>query len=932
MAEIYPDQIKKYQNILKTSKTALTPNVKPTQADINAQSALLKAKGQQASTESEALKTAWYNDAQPRETKDSYLSNLFNVLAAPVYASAGAVEALLGKGTEKGLANIPANIKEKGTYGDILRSYGMNNLAAMPLGFALDVAMDPLNWLTLGTYATVPKIATGFAKGGVKGAAVGAKSAALERAENLIKMVPGLSKRAFPAEGEAALGLSGKIARKITEKSVDAAREFDILAGRNFDAQMLAQYTKEQMFPLLERKLTNSRAGQALVRGGAYRPVDNLRSLRSDELQGLKRVNAIADDLDKSSDLLLSSANKSGLDSKVIEADMARQIDITETVRENMQKMKNLLGENSKYWNAIKGADDGTKRIISDMFKYYETESKSVDKMVAKWLSSNRGRKTLDTYATYIGLFKNAKIGGNLLSAGTNAVIGNLVMTGMAGIDVINTGFLNNMAKAIKVIKGGDRKVFNVLMNDPAWVEVMNRNPKLFQSIFGINPNLMTRGVEYIAEVAKEIEKQGGNINGLDDVIKAFDKTIGEKVGKIAEKMGTAEREAMRRGRSTVARTLDEGNETAFITSEIYQGPYVNFVKKIEAMANSNKPFAKAFHWYLTKPMEAYNRVDQTYRLGLALHLSQTGITERELMLLSKRLKIPTESYTRIPGKNLYRLDPDTAMDASAEIYMNYMAMPSFVKAMRNLPIVGSPFISFMYGMSAIAAKTALYNPAYFNKIQFLIREMGGNQSPLEKEALNSPYYAWFNKQGMAKLPFFTDNPLYLNIENMVPYYTMNIFQPSDRTYDSRFGGTIAAILDKVPFLKTPEGQVMFDYLIQPLILQDEDPEGTFGQKLWPADSNLAEKAGATLRALAETVTPPMMGYGAFATLMMPESVRNATTPLVPNYRYRSLANALQGKSSIGAMTREDPAKKTLRTSLSMAGWPFYQLDLKNVK
>lgn len=86
----------------------------------------------------------------------------------------------------------------------------------------------------------------------------------------------------------------------------------------------------------------------------------------------------------------------------------------------------------------------------------------------------------------------------------------------------------------------------------------------------------------------------------------------------------------------------------------------------------------------------------------------------------------------------------------------------------------------------------------------------------------------------MVKLPFFKENPLYLNVANMIPYYNMNMFAPSERKYKDSLGDKLTAVLDKTPILKDPVGQTIFDYFIQPLIIRDSLPQGSFGQQLYP--------------------------------------------------------------------------------------------------
>jgi len=56
---------------------------------------------------------------------------------------------------------------------------------------------------------------------------------------------------------------------------------------------------------------------------------------------------------------------------------------------------------------------------------------------------------------------------------------------------------------------------------------------------------------------------------------------------------------------------------------------------------------------------------------------------------------------------------------------------------------------------------------------------------------------------------------------------------------------------------------------------------------------------------------------------MSPEAI-----DYLPSYGMRSLANATQGRTSIGKMTKENVIQKTLRTLFSRTGFPMYPLDI----
>ncbi|MCK4445989.1 MAG: hypothetical protein KAW56_02800 [Candidatus Marinimicrobia bacterium] len=47
----------------------------------------------------------------------------------------------------------------------------------------------------------------------------------------------------------------------------------------------------------------------------------------------------------------------------------------------------------------------------------------------------------------------------------------------------------------------------------------------------------------------------------------------------------------------------------------------------------------------------------------------------------------------------------------------------------------------------------------------------------------------------------------------------------------------------------------------------------------------------------------------------------------MPLYGARNLANATRGRSTIGAMTKENAMQKTLRSLLGRTGLPAYTLD-----
>lgn len=963
MATLGQTTVQKYQNLLKKSPTAYSPGVKPTKSDISAQISLLKAqKGEQAA-ETETLKKQWYSGETPTgEAKTGYLRGFLRTMAAPGSAIVGAVETALGKGTKEGLVqNIAANVKEGGTAGDLLRNMGVPNTVSMPLGLALDIALDPINWATAGSAAFIPRLAMG-ASAGVKtgvgisrGLQIAAKSGALTKAEKFGRILPGLVKATFEEGVETGLP---KFYRKVSEKAVESRLAFEELTGNTVEKMLEKSATVPGVFERLQNKLSQSPAGQKLIDYFGYDSRDWFRkSIASDEalrqeaqkLSGTNSLISRGEEGKDATDIFLDAAqNKRRMPiANSVERDLNEGLLVAENPSvgrsadslENTYRLKGEAIENKSFKKDLKNdalalegrlsPEELVEHEKSKLREVYISGVKTYDNLIEKTIASPRGRSILKGYSLYLGLFKNSKIGGNLLSAGTNGVVGNLAMTAMSGVDILNLSLFNNMKRAIKIIRGKNYGALNDLVGENGWREVLEKYPETFKSIFSLEPQFVLRGKQYIEEATVDIvqklakgdrAKMSKLFEEANKATRMFDETVDlEKTAiKLKETIaGKRAKEAV----STVEAAMGE-TPTTFLSQEVLTGPYIEFVQKIEKAAKeTGNPFYKALHWYLTAPMEGYNKVDQTYRLGLALHLTRSGVSESELKLLARRLPITAGDAIQIPGRNVYKIKPLKAMEIAQDIYMNYLAMPAFVKMMRTMPILGAPFFSFVYGMSALTAKTMAYNPSLFNKVQFLLHEISGDKSPLEKEALAGKYYKWLDKEGMLKLPFFKENPVYLNVENMLPYYTLNIFQPSERTYGDKFGDTVAALIDKAPFFKTPEGQVMLDYAILPMMLGQA--QGMFGQPLWTNDASILEKVGRAAQAGAETVVPPLAGLAGPA---IPEAV----LPYIPSYRARQLGYAWRGKSSLGIPVQEPAVERTARVMGAMAGWPTYKIKLSN--
>ena len=948
------DLEKQVEKSLKQSKTAYSSGANPSASDIETQLKLLRTKRERESLEQTDLRDRIYGpqgtEIPDRERDEGAISRGLHALSAPMYGIAGGVEALLGKGTKTGVANIPANIKERGDFGSLLRQFGAPGSVAMPIGLALDIALDPVNWATVGTAALIPRIAKGTVKAGLTGAKVAAKSGVLSKAETIGRFIPGVRK----AAAEEVPGKIGTAYKSISAAAKKGRTDFREIAGKG---TLMEELDKRAL-----RKLPSERIKESLTpEGKMARFYDAFSDKKPEWFANQKKADKrlwsstkemqkelgidishgsgtelVITNIDDANTALLRTtdkANKTGstlfdegaevalYDGKRTRvAERAGQIDGDVLAGRLTAEVEFEKESQTLLRSVVNEADDAIKNLG-------DTEIVAYDKLMAKVKNSPVANKMLNAYEVFIGMFKLAKVTGNP-SAYMNATLGNPTMFGMAGGNIFDPGYIKNVYRAWSFLRGkggkSGNKLIEGLMNDIGlkgenrWITFMDKYPGLFKNTFGFDPSIFIATEKsqqkILSEAIKEITKDGKKLYESDiiEAKQAMDRSLNQIKNKMFKE---------RTSTDLILKAKDGEILPGLIGVDIYQGAFKKFINGLQ---ESESPLQKKIVAVLTKPMDSYQRIDQSYKLGTALHLSQNGISEQELTLLSKVIRIPAKDVQEISG-GLYRLSPERAVEASHEIYMNYAAMPGAVKVLRSAPLFGAPFASFMYGMGTKAGKTLMYNPAFYNKVNSIMGEVQGDKSPIEKTALQEPYYQWFNKPGMMKLPFFKDNPVYMNVANMLPYYTMNMFQPSERKFTSKASGIAASWFDKLPIFKTPEAQLMFDYFIQPVILRESQPRGMFDQPLWYRDATGLEKARTIIRDSVGTVVPPVIG---FAGLVTPESIAD----YLPSFRWQQIARAKAGKTAQGVKTNEPAVQKTLRSVLSTFGVPLHELKLRNTE
>lgn len=579
------------------------------------------------------------------------------------------------------------------------------------------------------------------------------------------------------------------------------------------------------------------------------------------------------------------------------------------------------------------------------------------------------GKAILDTYGSLISLFKASKVSVLSPASVMNAISGNPIMAHLAGINILDPDYITGVAKANSFLSGKLNKEFvkdfflsgktggQTLAESYPWIEFMRKYPRTFTATYGFSPEFFKYKYSLVDQLDKAFKlgilktgDEASAVKAINEVAEMFSKKdVPSVAGDVIKGTINKTKEA-RIGFPSAVKTEKQMSEdwlakgirpiegwetpqqtleyyTSFAANELGNAQFEKISSYVRNKANSGDRAYKFVNLLLNDSRNGYERIDQSFKLGLAYKLSSKGITENELMTLRKFVNIaPEDVLAKIKSGAEYKylLSPERATEAVNFVYMNYNAMPAFVKFVRSMPLAGSPFFSFMYAMADKTGKSILMNPASFNKISLLMKEMNGAASPLEKESLDSEYNKYMKSEGMVRLPFpfFDNNPLYINTINWLPYYMNNIFSGSDKTYEGQFPNELSKLIDSSPLMQDPVGQMLFNYFIQPMILDGEIPQGRFGQQIYPTDATTAEKVAYFSRDLAEMFVP---SAAAATSMVIPDEAIN----WLPNYHWRRLSNAIKGRTVIGADAKDPAAERTIKAISSVLGLPLYSPNLE---
>lgn len=1006
-----------YEDKLGSSPTAFGGESDPTSSDLSNQESLQRIRNSIQTLNDQRLKTKWYgtdttvNAGLEKPQEQGLIGKTLDFVSRPLYGVVGATKHFVGQGSDSLYMDIADNMeKNKNTFGDVLRTAGAPGIVSAPLGLALDIGMDPVNWLTVGTSALLPRVTVGayrgFSEGSgiLRGMGTAAKSGVLEKANTIGKFTPFLRKtETFSKFGKKVLGatseweaLSGRTAADIVQntgllasfnKTVGTAvnKMIDSVPGaRNFFEEVLAYRADRWVDQIRKKDIMVGALGNNIDYSGmakeaaAGRNFDDLLNKKikfepfvekaniefiekthsKENFPGTLGRDILDPELDK---LSLSPSNKDvekamatlssvkGIDMEKIKGAMPKVVnDVDDAITlgkkpnlggsvGNEEIMKNLYGESGMSLNDMGITTEDIKNIVKSGVlgdtgvRWYDNTMRSVKNFQISGFKNKEktlkiGSAVLDGLDKIMGIFHAAVVEANPTSHANN-IVSNYFMR------FITTGFNDDSFKNLSLAR-------KVIMNKPgAAAELDKMIPNSMRELFktelrgaamGTFGSIDFLDTKYTSEIVRAAAQSQGFIKETVSAseIEGYVKKTLDEAKVLADKIES--------GTTNVRKLQSSGKEfssldlgTSQTANEFYGSP-VN-AKMMQAISDkaSKTPLNVAdpasWIWHtldftFNKMAAMYTKEDQMFKLSSFIDSAITGLTKNQIQKISPLLTISPEEIElgkiAVGGEFRYRLSPTNALKLANITHLNYNAMPAAVKILRNIPLLNSPFVSFTYAMAVKTGQTLAYNPAAFNKVTFAMKELSGDKSPLEKKALDTKFYSYLNQPGMFKLPFFDKYPTYLNLTNMIPYYSLNIFNPSMSKYGDTLPEQLVEGIQKSPFLKNPIASTMFDYLVVPQILGDSiQPQGQFGQPLYPYDATGVEKAMYGTRSLAESFFPGVLAY---AGLLTPQ----AMAEYLPSYKWRKLTRAVAGKNQLGVSTKENPVSSTIRALLQTSGVP----------
>lgn len=1026
-----------YQDSLNQSPTALGGQGVPTSSDISNQESLQRIQASIQKLNNQKIDAQWYPPNQATEEgqanpKVNPIGATLDFMARPLYGVVGAVKHFTGEGTDSLYKDVADNMTtNKDTFGNVLQKKGVPWAVSAPLGFALDVGMDPVNWLTMGEGALIPRIAEGaFAgfrsgEGIAEGISAAARSGVMEKAVGVGKYVPWLKDtEAFANLGSKTLqavdefqGITGKTAEALVVKGanyrqgwkniIDKAAEL-MPGGQTFlenvkydpaswikNARLkdILQNSLDARFDTgaaVAESLKGGDIGQTMKKAGTEfaSTIENAPGYGKEAVEGTFGINMdpnLTALTDKDIDQKMATLRSLGVEQpmRAVAPKIVSNIDDVASILKDPQ----IYISGDPYENARRIAsetlnDPGiTLKQISDVaksgvlgqsgWKWYDDMMTGIRDFGSKMDAAGNkipgaGKLVMDKYDQLMGVFRGAKVSASPV-AWANAILGEGAMTHL-GIEDLTPGFLARAKQVVGLYanKTDSAAFFDMLfMNAGGEGDVVRQYLKDFpteaRGLYGDTGFLGSKAnADILLQTARDAGLAGVNIKAEDlapELKKAIEelekvKLTGPEAGKPFMQAGTEPVRDLLRAKKGVVNPLDVGTE--MLNNDMFNSSATrSMLDHIAAQAKANPGNAawRLLDFTFNNLSSGYTKAHQVFKMTTFVRAVEDGYDINQLRLASRLVDINPEDITRIAvdanGAKVaqvageaqkgiqyrYTLSPQAANNLSNALYINYSAMPAAIKVLRSMPLLGSPFVSFSYAMAMKTGQTLAYNPAAFNKIAFAMNEFGGTKTPLEKKAINdssidpntgqprNQYYGYLQDPGMYRLPdflgnFFSKYPVYLNMSKMLPYLSLDMFDPSGADYGSSWRGQIAGAIQNSPFLKDPTGAAILQNLVVPTILGSTmQPQGQFGQPLYPIDANPLTKALYASRDYAESYVP---GYVSYAGLLTPSAVSD----YIPSYRWRKISNAMAGKNILGKSLSEPSTSQTVRAVLQATGIP----------
>ena len=367
------------------------------------------------------------------------------------------------------------------------------------------------------------------------------------------------------------------------------------------------------------------------------------------------------------------------------------------------------------------------------------------------------GQETMNWYEKGMAIFRVAKVAASP-TAWTNAVVGNLLMNHMSG--GLDREFLKtlNLVRQAYMGKPGSSLALQKMMKEAGGdsdliIKFLQENITATRGTFGSTNMIFSKALTEKMFLEGKANKILSADTKLEDVMNSTKDAMSEM--NIFKK-GIEDATRMKAGTSAVKKAFSESGDSVssfdktsgMMSQELFSSDVAakmfEFIAR-KAKENPSNPGWKLANFTFNKMPSGYEQIDQVFKMATFIHATHNGYTLDQIKKLANIVKISPEEIALgktagkavgQTGRNLYKLSPKTAMELANIQYLNYAAMPAAVRVIRNLPLLGSPFVSFMYGMMLKTGQTMAYNPSAFNKVTFAMNEFGGTKNPLEKKLI----------------------------------------------------------------------------------------------------------------------------------------------------------------------------------------------------